>query len=953
MTDSKKASSNYRPEIQGIRTIGALLVAAFHIWGGRVSGGVDVFFVISGFLITGSLYREIKRTQTINVIAFWGRIAKRITPMACVILALTLVAALLWMPQSRQQGLLSEVIYSAVHLENIKLMMSSVDYLARDEAPSPVQQFWALSVQVQFYAVWPFLLLGIAIAAKRLRVFTSAYIVGLAALLIVSLGYSITQTNLNPSPTYFNTLARVWEFALGGMLAIALPYLNLPAALRLVAGWVGLAMVVSCGFLVPASAHYPGYVALWPTLGAVLIIVSGGGGVRFGADHILASKPLVALGEISFSFYLWHWPILVFFLIVDGQTQLGLVAGLSVIAIALCGAYATHRWFEQPVQQSSIGRSNPWHVHAMAVGLALPIVAASAVWYKWNDVQERRQSAALEQMMRRYPGGSQPISLAKAIKPGVPLHPTVSEARNAPADFCSQEKGEQGIVTCIHGVIEGYQKTIALVGGSQVEQWLPALEALASAQKWKIVVLAESDCSSCDVWSEAMHDAVLKLHPNVVFTVATSQRMQQSEAREAIPGSYLTQWKKLADNSITAIALRHTPSMGEDVLDCVEVNLHDIAKCAIPRWRLFDEIDPVSKLSPKPRNVRFIDLTDRFCDEQLCLPVGGNVLVYRDARHMTPEYARTLARRLGQRMQQVRPDLFLSNALEELGSDYPGGSMPMAVERAVKPNVPVYPRAAAVKYKHPNFCQQNETEAEVLTCVYGEVKNPFKTIALVGGSHAEHWLPALERLAHEYKWKIVAVTKSACQYSTEVESVPSCTQWNRDVHDVVRRINPDVVFTTSTRRRSRVGGLIEYIPNGYLAHWKRLEGDNISVIAVRDSARTRPDAPDCMEANLRDISKCAVPRSELFDEVDPTSMLSPKPANVNFIDLTDRFCDEKLCLPVGGNVLVFRDTHHITIEYSRTLAMPLGERMKQVRPDLFPAKAQPSSGQQKDPSASQ
>jgi peptidoglycan/LPS O-acetylase OafA/YrhL len=158
MSASLPEHSSYRPEIQGIRTIGALLVAVFHIWLGRVSGGVDVFFVVSGFLVTGSLYKELQRSKSIDVIAFWGRIAKRIAPLAYTILALTLLAALLWMPATQLDGFLSEIQYSALHLENIKLMITSVDYLARDEAPSPVQQFWALSVQVQFYAAWPFLL---------------------------------------------------------------------------------------------------------------------------------------------------------------------------------------------------------------------------------------------------------------------------------------------------------------------------------------------------------------------------------------------------------------------------------------------------------------------------------------------------------------------------------------------------------------------------------------------------------------------------------------------------------------------------------------------------------------------------------------------------------------------------------------------------------------------------
>ena len=479
MKPSNAERSQYRPEIQGIRTIGALLVACFHIWGGRVSGGVDVFFVISGFLITGSLYREVKRSETIDVIAFWGRIAKRIAPMAYSILALTLAAALLWMPQSRQQGFLTEVIFSAVHLENFKLMMNSVDYLARDEAPSPVQQFWALSVQVQFYAVWPFLLLATAWIARRRGTGTRTFVVALVAVFLGSLTYSIVQTRLDPSPTYFNTLARVWEFALGGILAVYLPRMQLPERLRELAGWAGLAAVVSCGFMIPASAHYPGYVALWPTLGAALVLLSGGGRTRFGADRILAARPLVAMGEISFSFYLWHWPVLIFALILTHQKHLHLWQGLAVIAIALCGAYATARWLEKPIQQSSIGKKRTWHVHAMAVALALPLIAVAAGWALFLE-----KAGGIERFSALdYPGGSIPASLETMIKPGLPLRPNPALAKR---DFarvllkdCHQSPSKAAVIECPFGTLDNPTKTIAIVGGSHSSHWFPAFEVLA------------------------------------------------------------------------------------------------------------------------------------------------------------------------------------------------------------------------------------------------------------------------------------------------------------------------------------------------------------------------------------------------------------------------------------------------------------------------------------------
>jgi hypothetical protein len=230
-------------------------------------------------------------------------------------------------------------------------------------------------------------------------------------------------------------------------------------------------------------------------------------------------------------------------------------------------------------------------------------------------------------------------------------------------------------------------------------------------------------------------------------------------------------------------------------------------------------------------------------------------------------------------------------------------------------------------------------------CNYGVQEGARKTIALVGGSHSEHWLPALEGIALEHKWNIVAITKSACPFIDRGGGrAAHCVQWNESVHEVLIKLKPDAVFMTSTRRlRPNPQNWKEAVPAGYLKHWERLAKHGITVIAIRDSARIDKNNLECVDANLTDIIKCARLRAEIFDEVDPTTRLENKPENVSFVDLTDRFCDETLCFPVIGNVLVLRDAHHITIEYARTLAKPLGERMRQVRPDLFLTAPQRSS----------
>jgi hypothetical protein len=217
---------------------------------------------------------------------------------------------------------------------------------------------------------------------------------------------------------------------------------------------------------------------------------------------------------------------------------------------------------------------------------------------------------------------------------------------------------------------------------------------------------------------------------------------------------------------------------------------------------------------------------------------------------------------------------------------------------------------------------------------------------VVGGSHSVHWLPAFEVLAAEHAWHIVSITKSACPFEVSAARRPSCIQWNADIIPKLVEIKPDVVFTTSTRsdlmsRENADGSLAqsrgraEIVPRGYLKQWARLAENGITVVAVRDNPRLGFDVPECVERASSDLMKCARPRNALLDSVDPTSDLNPKPANVEFIDLTDRFCDASLCYAVNGNVLMYRDRHHLSRAYAQTLAGVLGERMRQVRPDLF------------------
>lgn len=315
VTPVELAPKRFRADIEGVRAVAALLVAIYHIWLGRVSGGVDVFFVIAGFLITGSLLRGMQRTGRVDVGRFLGRLAIRLLPNALTVLITVGVATVLLFPLSRQQAVMREITASALYVENWQLIANSVDYLARDAEDSPVQHFWAMSIQGQFYLIWVALALISLVGARR--AIGRRFIALMALLTLVSFVISVTMTWTDQPVAYFHTATRAWEFGIGGLVAglVAVPRLSERG--QRIAGWSGLVLIVCTGMVVPVSSAFPGIAALLPVTGAVLILL-GGTPSRHSVASVLSSRPLVSLGGVAYAIYLWHWPLLVFYLHLRG-----------------------------------------------------------------------------------------------------------------------------------------------------------------------------------------------------------------------------------------------------------------------------------------------------------------------------------------------------------------------------------------------------------------------------------------------------------------------------------------------------------------------------------------------------------------------------------------------------------------------------------------------------------
>jgi peptidoglycan/LPS O-acetylase OafA/YrhL len=647
-------STEFKPEIQGLRAVGALLVATFHIWVGRVSGGVDVFFVVSGYLILGSLIRQAEKTGRIDLIGLAYRLGKRLLPAALFVVVTVIVAGWLWLPQTRWEFVAKEAIASALYVENWKLIRQAVDYLARDELPSPYQHYWAIAIQGQFYVIFG---VGLALYLHLARRATGRWaspVPAVAAIFAASLAYSIWLTRVDQPTAYFSTFTRLWEFALGGLLAVVLQKVAFGRLPRIGLGWIGFIAVLTCGAVLQVAAVFPGYAALWPTLGACCVIAAGRSGSAFGADTILASRPMAYIGDISYSLYLWHWPVLIFYRAIFNETQAGFVSGIAILALSILLSAITQRFVEQPFIRLDRTPANPWPWLAKAAAGGMATLLVAGAWYGYV-VKVRSDELAAPLDLRTHPGAL--AFSASAAASSEPLRPSPLAARDdKPSAYelnCHQSLSGSTLVTCVFGDRHA-ATSIAIVGGSHSLMWLPAFEEFAARRHLKIITMTKSSClfsssyvagymefrEQCAHWNELALAKLQEIKPDAVFTAGT----RGSGPKEVIPQGYIDQWYKLASSGIAVLAIRDTPWMNFDVPECVEIWGASSQACSRPRKEMLADTNPiVLQAGALPPNVHFIDLTRYFCTDSVCPPTAGNVLMYSDRNHISATYSRTLS----------------------------------------------------------------------------------------------------------------------------------------------------------------------------------------------------------------------------------------------------------------------------------------------------------------------
>ena len=648
------APRKYRPELQGLRALAAFLVVAYHVWLGRISGGVDVFFLVSGFLITGQLIRACSRGG-IQFRAMWGRMFKRLFPAALTVLLVTAVASALLLPETRWFQTIKEIVASVFYVENWRLAADSVDYFTQHDSASVVQHFWSLSIQGQFYLVWPLLIGLVALVARRVGLALRASVGGvLSATFVASLVYSVLLTAADQPFAYFSSLTRIWEFSLGGLVALTVDRVVLPRLVRIVLGWVGVIGLISCGLVLQVGTEFPGYLALWPTLSAAFVIIAGATGSRVGADRLLSTRPLEYLGNLSYSLYLWHWPVLVFYLIVRDRSEVGLLGGLGIILLSLGLSALTYHLVEEPVRHSRIGATNRWGAYRFAVLAMAPVLLMAGGWQIVSD--SRVHSSAVAVGNDDHPGARSLLpEFEYSGAPDAGLVPSFLAVHDDYAtiepELCDTAERSEELIVCSMDVPTPARR-IVVAGDSHAQQLIGALKPLAETRNWQIISMLRGGCpfstdsetvpgdQPCMDWNSSVADEIADLRPDAVLTIAS--RDARPGGVEHTPPGYVNQWRRV-DPGIPVIAVRDNPRYDFAPSICVEENDPTAPECTTPRSEVFEPEPPYLNVDDVPPNVSFLDFSDFYCLADMCPPTIGNVLVYLDNNHISSTYMSTMS----------------------------------------------------------------------------------------------------------------------------------------------------------------------------------------------------------------------------------------------------------------------------------------------------------------------
>lgn len=645
-----------RGDIQALRAYAVAAVVLFHVWPGALTGGyigVDVFFVISGYLITGQLVR-LKERGALHLPSFWAARARRLLPAALLVLVVSIGLTLLFAPDTLKTQYLRSIIGSTAYVENWVLAWDAVDYLGADNAPPIAQHYWSLSVEEQFYILWPLVvILGMMWGARRRLM---SVIVGLT---IVSGVYSVIATFATPSLAYFATPARVWEFGIGAIVAL-LPALSSGRRIRAVvwvAAWIAL---IFSALAFDASTPFPGYAALLPVIAAGAVIAVGPDApLRFAEIQNL--RILQWVGDNSYGIYLWHWPLVVIAPAALGH-ELDLWENIILVAMTVLLAGLSKRFVEDPLRFGSLKSVRPRTILIGVAASMVIVIAASGMPIAALAASASAQTKAAQSRIAD-PVACQGASVllvkdcadSRYKRPPIPADELVPSLAGLFDDTdgafaCYNSDSSTAIKPCHIGSTKADSTSIALTGDSHAAMLVPAIRDLAEKNNWSVDVYVGRGCvwsadldPACETRQAGLNDALLTRGYDAIITTAWNQLGKTEAQRTVRSEQFAKRWAAALDKGIRVIPVIDNPGVPSASAECLSATKSfSFGTCAFSSATTLQQ-DPLA-LAASDVGIDAVDLRGAFCDATgTCPMVAGSVVVYRDLHHITASFSHSLA----------------------------------------------------------------------------------------------------------------------------------------------------------------------------------------------------------------------------------------------------------------------------------------------------------------------
>ena len=681
---TKNIETHNRKDIQGLRAIAILTVLFAHanfpfFDGGFV--GVDIFFVISGFLITGILIKEYNLRGKISIANFYARRVRRIIPAATVVILATVLMSTLILGRDGSVATYWDAFWSAIFMGNWYMAFVGTDYFSLGTTPSPLQHFWSLAVEEQFYFVWPTLIIIAAWFAGKTanKRFKPTLVSFLAVIIVASLAWSAYQTAVEPNIAYFSTLTRGWELAAGALLAVVANKIILNKNVRTVLLYTGIALILFAVLAFTEQTPFPGYSALLPVVGTLLILISGTNN-HAKLNGILTNKYMVWIGSISYALYLWHWPLLILWETKYGEKP-NVAITISLILVAVLLAWVSTTFIEDPMRLSRWWKDKTFLSNILGI-ILVAATAATCIFIAPESINRGKidfNFKTYDEVLQEVKDATKPNSQVYVQGQTQPSLSLLAEDKSQVYDDgCHIEHLDQNVWTdCIYGDVSS-EKNIVLVGDSHASMWLPALNLWGIKNHYKITFFAKSECPSatftpyanlikraypeCTEWREEVFNTIIDMKPAAVIMTSAGKLHGVYSDGTVIENTkdmdlkwiegYSKSIAKLRQATDNVILLGDIAMLDNDSVSCIKANQSNATSCSSPLNEITQQILYRQQKVADDTHVPYIDTVPMFCFEEVCPAIIDNKVVYMDGTHMTRTYSEHLAGAIGEKLNE-------------------------------------------------------------------------------------------------------------------------------------------------------------------------------------------------------------------------------------------------------------------------------------------------------------